>query len=200
MGKVVDLFSTSHCERETVVEWSHLKLHQRFLAWCYALSTCLFNQKSHCCRLVQCSKLALVRFWSDVAENAVSLDENLPNIRDQTASVPESIAFFDPPTHYLVVLLVLIHSSQVAGAKHLRFLFDSEVLMRDNPLLLYQSQLLHDLFFSIVNESSSPGAVNSYNCIYLVAQFGSNQIVGVGFPNGEDAANRKICIDDWTAI
>jgi hypothetical protein len=55
---------------------------------------------------------------------------------------------------------------------------------------------LHDLFFSIVDESSSPGAVNGYHCINLVAQFGSNQIVGVGLPDGEDAANRKICIDD----
>ena len=137
-----------------------------------------------------------MRFGPNIAENSIAFDEYLPNVRHQTASVPESVSLFYPSTHYLIVLLVLVYCPKVSGAEHLGFPFDGKIFMGDNPAILYQSQLLHDLLLTIVNEGGGSWSVNGDDCVNLVAQFGPNEIVGVGVPDGEDAADGKVSIDD----
>lgn len=137
---------------------------------------------------------------SDIAEHTVPLDENLPNVRHQTSCVPQRVALADPASHYLVVGFVLVDCAQVAGAEHLGLRLDHQVLVRDHPLLFDQGELLHYFAGRVVDKGGCPWAVDCDDCVDLVSECLANEVAWVCPPDGEDASDCEVRIDDRAAI
>jgi hypothetical protein len=122
----------------------------------------------------------------------MSLYEDLVDIHDKSTSISESVPIFDPFHNRLTVLHVLRGGTQVARAENICLLLDGKVVMRDDPVIIHSSHLLHFVLTAIEVNSSGPWSEYAYNSIHLLPQLGSNQVVRMCLPNGEDAANREI--------
>jgi hypothetical protein len=66
----------------------------------------------------------------------------------------------------------------------------------NDPVILNQRQLLNYLFLLIIDEYGCAWPIDSNHCIHLIAQLAANQSILIGPPNGENATNGKISIND----
>lgn len=135
-----------------------------------------------------------------INQDSVSLYEYLVDVDHQTATVAQSVRAFYPLYHCVAVGLIFRGRTKVSRTESVSFFDYSQIVMRDDPTIIDSCHLLHFVFFAIVVDGSGARAKNAQNCINLLSQLSSNQIVGVGFPDGEDAANCKIIVDDGAAI
>lgn len=135
-----------------------------------------------------------------VAENSVALDEDLIDVDDQASSVPQSEAPLDPFDHCVSVLLVIAGSAQVARAEDVGLLLDDKVVVRDDPRVIDGSEFLHLVGFRVVVDAGGPGSEDGDHCIDLVSELVADEPIGAGLPDGEDASDGEVGVDDGAAV
>lgn len=130
----------------------------------------------------------------------MSLDEDLIDVDHQSSSVSESHALLDPLDHCIPVLLVIACSPQVARTEDVGLLLDDKMIVGDDPSVIDCCQFLHLVGFCVVVDTGGPWAEDGDDCIDLVSEFVSDEPVGSGLPDGEDASNGEVGVDNGAAI
>lgn len=74
------------------------------------------------------------------------------------------------------------------------------MIVRDDPRVIDGCQFLHLIDFCVVVDTGGPWTEDGDDCIDLVSEFVSDESVGSGLPDGEDASDGEVGVDNGAAI
>ena len=97
----------------------------------------------------------------------MSFDKNLVDIDYQTSCIPESVSLLHPLENGFAVFLVIAGRPEVSRTEDFCFWFDSQVIMRNNPLVLDCGKLLNFVDLLVVIDGGRSGPEDADHRIYL---------------------------------
>jgi len=92
---------------QSVVEALNFVVKEAALSFSDGHSSSFLDQESEGGSFIEGSKFAFVFGWAAVAENSMSLDENLVNIHDKASSVPEGQSSGNPSNNSISIFHVV---------------------------------------------------------------------------------------------
>lgn len=138
--------------------------------------------------------------WAAITENTMTFDEDLVDINNQSSSVSQGVSFLDPFNNRRSVFLVIASWAEVAGTEDVGGWFDDKMIMWDDPVVINRGNLLNLFGLFVVVDCCCPWTEDGDDCIDLLLELNFDQFSLIYLPNGENASNGKVCVNNWASV